>query len=90
MNEPLLALNRRTRVAVAVSSRSGALEAPSLGTVFKLHELDALDGVRLDAKQLRIFAEVLAGRHIEHGGSTALTSDQWWQRWESVTEYLAR
>jgi hypothetical protein len=87
INEPLLAINRSVQVAVASSSHAGAIRAPGLSSVFNLRELAALDGFRIARTKLSAFAEVLSGRRVELGGSTALTSDEWWQRWESVMEH---
>jgi WD40 repeat protein len=89
MNAPSLVINRKAQVAVASSSRGGAMHVPNLGYVFNLHELDELDVFGIRSDDLRTLAEVVSGRRVELGGSTALTTEVWWQRWESVIEYGA-
>jgi WD40 repeat protein len=84
MNEPLLVMNRSSQVAITSSSHAGAIQAPNLSSVFNLREVDVLNGFGVHSDELRALAEVLSGRRVELGGSTALTSDEWWERWESV------
>jgi WD40 repeat protein len=86
INEPMLVINPQAQVAIVSSSRAGAIRPPNLSSVFKLRELRALDGFGVNPNELRILAEVVSGLRVELGGSTALTSDQWWQCWESMIE----
>jgi hypothetical protein len=87
IDEPLLLVNCSAQVAVASSSHAGAIQVPSLGSIFHLHELDTLEGFGIHSDDLRALGEAVSGRRVELGGSTALTSDEWWQRWESVIEH---
>jgi WD40 repeat protein len=78
----LLVMNRKSQVAVVSSSRQSSVEPPRLASVYHTHELAPLDGLGFPSENLRTLAEIVSGRRIENGGSTALTSDQWWGRWE--------
>jgi WD40 repeat protein len=83
MNAPSLVINSSAQVAVASSSHAGAIRAPNLSSVFNLREVAVLDGFGIHPAELSTLAEVVSGRRVELGGSTALTSDEWWQRWDS-------